>query len=142
MHVGAAGVVTMPQRKRGSRDAGLHVPGLYAALLEYQRARYERCGGEPVVIDGREIGKKMPAGVDEHGKETFFLYPRRDSLNSLEAGATMNVSVGWLEDALWRRDREQDPEAPRPRLPFGRGRRRRVRVSPDDRVVPVVRQGD
>lgn len=127
----------MPQVKRGSRGAGagLHMPGVYRAFLEYERARYERRDGEPVVIDGREVGKKVPAGVDGHGKEEFFLYPLRDCLDSLEAGKTVGVGIGRIEAALWARDREQDASMPRPRLPFGRGVRR-VQVSPDDRVVP------
>lgn len=125
----------MPQARRGGRGAGVHVPGTYEALREFERAKYERRGGEPVVVDGREIRKKSPAGVDEHGRQTYFLYPRRDSLNGLEAGETVGVSVGWLEDALWDRDRERDPSAPRPRLPFARGARQRVRVLPDDRIV-------
>jgi hypothetical protein len=124
-------------RVESDAAAGLVVPGVYQALLEHERARYERRGGEPVVIDGCEIGKKVPARLDEHGKETFFLYPRRGPLNSLEADETMNVSVGWLEDALWSRDRAQDPQAPRVRLPFGRGVRR-LSVSSDDRVVPFL----
>lgn len=130
MHAGAAGVATMPQRRRGGRDAGLFLPGVYRALLEYERLRYESRVGNPVVIDGREIGKKTPAGVGEG----FFLYPRRGFLNSLEAGQTVGIGIGRLELALRWRDREQDSPAPRPRLPFGRGVRR-VLVSPDDRIA-------
>lgn len=143
MLVGRAAVVmTVPQRKRGgSRDAGLYIPGVYRALLDYERARYERRSGEPVVIDGVEIGKKTLAGVDEHGKDGFFLYSRRDALNSLEAGATVGLAVGRIADALWQRDRERDPQASRTRLPFGRSWER-VQVSPDDQLVPVVREGD
>lgn len=142
MHVGAVAGVTMPQRKRGSsRDAGLCIPGAYRALLEFERARYDRRGGEPLVINGIEIGKKQPAGVDEHGREGFFLYPRRGFLNSLEAGETVGVAIGRIADALWQRDREQDPSVPRPRLPFGRSSQR-VRVAPDDRVVPALGESD
>lgn len=142
MLVGGAGVVvTMPQVKRGARGAGLHLPDVYRTLLEYERAMYDRRGGKVVLVDGREVGKRVPAGVDEHGKEKFFLYPRRDFLNLLEAGETVGVSVGRLEDALWSRDRKRDPSASRPRLPFARGVRR-VRVSPDDRIVSAADGSD
>jgi hypothetical protein len=123
----------MPQVRRGSRGAGLHMPGVYAALFAYARARYESRGGEPLVIEGIEIGKKQPAGVDEHGKEGFFLYPRRGLLNALEAGKTVDVGRGWVEIALWERDRPPN----RVRLPFDR-EVRRVSVSPDDRIVPAA----
>jgi hypothetical protein len=82
----------------------VHVPGVYAALLAYERTRYERRGGEPVLVDGREIGKKVPAAVDEHGKGGF-IYPRRHLLNSLEAGGSVVVGRGRVELALWERDR-------------------------------------
>lgn len=131
---GAAAGVTMPQAKRGSRDAGLHMPGIYQALLEYERERYCR-RGEATIINGRELRVSW-ADKDDHS-QGFFLWPRH-ALDLVEAGKTVNVSVGWLENALWARDREQDPGAPRVRLPFARGGRRRVEVSPDDLVVAVV----
>jgi len=68
---GTAEAVAMPQVRRGRPGSGLVVPGVYAALLADERATYERRGGERLVIDGVEIGKKVRAGVDEHGKEGF-----------------------------------------------------------------------
>jgi hypothetical protein len=126
----------MPQVKRGSRGAGLHVPGVYQALLDHERARYERRGREALVVDGREVGRKSPAGVDEHGREGFFLYRRPGVLDCLEAGRQVVIDPRHLEDALRDGDRERDPSAPRPRLPFER-RVRWVEVSPDDRIKPV-----
>jgi hypothetical protein len=133
----------MPQVKRGSRRAGLHVPGVYQALLDHVRARYERRGREALVVDGREVGRKSPAGVDEHGREGFFLYHRPGLLDCLEARGQVVINPGHLEDALWYRDRERDPQAlrPRPRLPFNRGVKL-VRLTPADRVIPVADRGD
>ena len=135
----------MPRIVAGSdaRGSGVQVPGVFAALLAAERARYERRGGEPLVIDGVEIGKKSTAGVDEHGKQRFFLYPRRDLLNSLEAAAEagrgVTVSRGRVETALWERDRDGHPH--RVRLPFGSDVRR-VQVLPDDRVTPADRKAE
>jgi hypothetical protein len=109
------------------------MPGVYEALLAHERTTYERHGGERLVIDGVEVGKKVPAGVDEHGKEGFFLYPARHFLNRLEAADTVRVSRSRVELALWERDRP-----PRPvRLPFDR-EVRSVEVTPDDRIVPAA----
>jgi hypothetical protein len=119
----------MPQVRRGRPGAGLHMPGVYAASLACEKARYERRGGEPLVVKGIEIGKKQPAGVGEHGKAGFFLYLRRGLLNSLEAGEPVVLGRGWVELALWERHRP----AQRVRLPFDRCVVF-VRVSPDDRV--------
>jgi hypothetical protein len=124
----------MPRAVARTDGAGLYMQGVYAALLAHERATYERRGGEPVVIDGCEIGKKQPAHADEHGKEGFFLYPRRDLLNRLEAAEAASEAVvvgrGKVELALWERDRP-----PRPvRLPFAQ-EVRWVGVSPDDRIT-------
>jgi hypothetical protein len=123
----------MPQVKRGSRGAGLHVPGVYQALLGYERAKYER-RGEAVVIDGRKLRVSW-RDKDDHA-QGFFLWPRH-RLDQLEASESLLADCGAGEHALWERDSERDPSAPRPRLPFGR-RVRSVRVSPDDRVVPAA----
>jgi hypothetical protein len=131
----------MPQVKRGSRGAGLHVPGVYQALLDHIRARYERRGREALVVDGREVGRKSSAGVDEHGNDKFFLYHRPGVLDCLEVGGQVVMNPGHLEDALWSRDRQQNPSAPRPSRLFGRGVKF-VRVSSDDRVIPVADRGD
>lgn len=111
------------------------MPGVYVALLEYERARYER-RGEVTVIDGREI-RVTWVEKDGHSKGCFVW--SRDRLDRIEAahatGAHVVVSLGQIEDALWRLDRERNSSAPRPRLQFERGLRY-VRVSRDDRIVP------
>lgn len=119
----------MPQVKRGSRGAGLHMPGVYAALLASERAKYER-RGEPAEFDGRQH-RVTWKDRDDHD-QGFFLWPRH-LLDRLEAGDPVQVDRARVELALWERDRP-----PRPvRLPFDR-EVRSVRVSPEDRLVPAA----
>lgn len=135
MHGGTAGAVTMPQCRQGSRDAGLLIPGAYRAMLDYERAKYER-RGEVLEIDGRELRVSW-ANEDDHA-QGFSVWPR-DLPDRLEAGEPIIMSCARFALALWQRDRERDPSAPRPRFALDRGARH-VRVSRDDRVIPVVRE--
>ena len=118
-------------RVRGSAQGapGLRVEGVYLALLKHEHDDYHR-HGEAAVFDGRER-RVTWADKDDHSAG-FFLWPR-DSLDRLEAGETVVVDRGDVELALWYRDRPPK----RLRLPFGRAVRR-VRVSPDDRIVPTA----
>lgn len=56
----------MPQCRQGSRDAGLLIPGAYRAMLDYERAKYER-RGEVLEIDGRELRVSW-ANEDDHAQ--------------------------------------------------------------------------
>lgn len=136
MLAGAAGLVTtMPQIDLAAdRDAGLHVPGVYEALLEHERAKYEG-RGEVAEFDGRQHRVSW-LDPDDHDRG-FFLWSRH-RLDQLEAGESLRVSAGTVELALWDRDRERDSSAPRPRLPFGR-EARQVLVSSDDSVLSACR---
>lgn len=111
----------MPRVASGD-SAGLHFPGVYAGLLDRERERNER--------DDRRAAQMMA----EHG----FCYRRGRLLaERLEAGEPIVVRCAQVGLALWDRDRERDPQAGRPRLPFER-EVRFVRVSSDDRVAPAA----
>lgn len=97
-------------------EVGLHVQGVYQALLALERERNES--------DDRRIARTMA----EHG-HCF----RRSRLlaERLQAGEAVTVDRARVESALWERDRP-----PRPvRLPFDPAVRL-VQVSSDDRVLP------
>lgn len=100
------------------QEAGLHVPGVYQALLALERERNER--------DDRRVARTMA----EHG---HFFRRCRLFAERLEAGEAVTVARSTVESALWERDRP-----PRPvRLPFDR-EVRLVRVTPDDRIAPAA----
>jgi hypothetical protein len=114
-------------RVEAATESGLHMPGIYQALLEYERAKYER-RGEVVVCEGRDIRVSWVDKADHsHG---FFLY-QRHQLDRLEAGEQVVVDRTHVETALWDQDRDQSRRSVR--LPFERSVRS-VRVSPDDRT--------
>jgi hypothetical protein len=107
------------------------MPGVYAAMLEVQREKYNRYG-EVAVFDGRE---RRVTWVDRADQSQGFYLHSRDALDLFEAAKTVNVGRGAVEEALWFRDRPGETFRPAERagLPFGRAVRR-LRVSPDDRV--------
>jgi len=124
MLAGGAGVVLMPQVNlaAAAREAGLRVPGVYAALAARERERKERSD---------RMAARMMA---EHG----YFFRRHNGLlaEQLEAGESVVVSTGAVELALWDRDRERDASAGRVRLPFDSGVRC-VQVSSDDQIIPA-----
>jgi hypothetical protein len=107
----------MPRVNSGT-EAGLHFPGAYEALLDLERDRNER--------SDRTAARMMA----EHG----YFFRRNNGLlaERLAAGEPVVVRCAQLTLALWERDRLEG----RVRLPFERGVKF-VRVSPDDRIVPV-----
>jgi hypothetical protein len=117
VRLGPAGIGAELPRLVGDA-AGLVVSGVYAAMLALERERNERSD---------RIAARMMA---EHGR-CF----RRNSrpAEQLEAGEAVVVDRVRVEPALWERDR---PPAP-VRLPLARGVKR-VRLTADDRVIPVV----
>jgi hypothetical protein len=102
--------------------AGLLFPGAYEALLDLERERNDR--------DDERAARTM-------GTEGFRYRRGRRLAERLEAGEWVVVDRAQLGLALTERDRKRESSAPRPQLPFGRGVRR-VRVSPDDLVLPDV----
>jgi len=97
------------------QEAGLHVPGVYQALLDLERERNER---------------------DDRRRARPDAFPGRRSRalsERLEAGEVVTVGRATVESALWERDRP-----PRPvRLPFDRAVRF-VAIRADDRIVPAA----
>jgi hypothetical protein len=106
--------VAMP-RVESSSDAGLRIQGVYAALLAFERDRFER---------SERTAARM--------KSEYGTFCRRNNgclIERLDAGEMVTVDRATVELALWERDRPPN----RVRLPFDR-EVRRVRVSPDDRL--------
>jgi hypothetical protein len=132
---GAQNMARVSRKSANAGAGGQVVSGAYAALLEYERERYYG-RGDVTVIDGREL-RVVWVDRDDHSKG-FFLWPPRRELDRLEAGESVVVECGRLALALWDRDGERDSSMPRVRLPFDRGVKR-VRVSPDDQVVPAAK---
>lgn len=123
MLAGTAEAVAMPQVKRSSRGAGLHVPGVREALLLLELDRFER---------SERTAARMKA---EYG--TFCRRNNGRLIERLDAGETVTVNRATVESALWQRDRPPRPA----RLPFDR-EVRAVRVSPDDRIVPAASRAE
>lgn len=105
----------MPRAISGA--GGLKVVGVYAALLDLERERSER--------DDRRSARMIAA-------EGFCYRRGRLLAQRLAAGESVVLDCATVELALWYRNRQ------RARLPFGREARRRVQVSADDRILPVV----
>jgi hypothetical protein len=107
-------------RVESSVDAGLRVTGVYEAVVDYERARYERRARA-----AQRSGDRDPDhffGASDH------------FLRRLEAGETVTVQRVVVENALWACDPDQSRSSVR--LPFHRSVRR-LRVSSDDRIVPA-----
>jgi hypothetical protein len=117
--------VTMPRVESGGA-AVERVAGVYQALLEVERADYER-HGEVAEFAGRRQ-RVYWVDRDDHEKG-FYLWPR-DDLDRLEAGEPMTVRRGEVESAL------HQISGVDVRLAFARSVKR-VRVSADDRVLPA-----
>ena len=104
----------MPRLDSAASGAGIHVPGAYVALLDYERERNERSD---------RIAAEMMAA------DGCCFHRDRGLADLLEAGQPVMVSRGSVESALWLLDRPPR----RVRLPLDRAVRF-VQVSRDDRV--------
>jgi hypothetical protein len=120
----------MPRVDHGAAGVGLHVPGVYQALIDDERADRDRYGDRITTDDDHELAV-MWVDPDDHSAGFFRCWD--DSLLCLlEAGKPVIVRRVTVSSALWFRDR---PPAP-VKLPFDRSVRF-VQVNPDDRIVPA-----
>ena len=115
---------TLPRVSGGGRDPGMYVPGVYAAMLQSERAHHNRYG-ETVVLGGREL-RVVWADPDDHSQGFFCLNDKL--LRLLEAGKPVIVErwrVGW---------RKSKPSV---HWPYERDTVRFVQVNLDDTIVPA-----
>jgi hypothetical protein len=78
----------VPRIRRAPAGAGVRVPGIYGALLEAEREKYNRRGEVIVVREGRELRGSWKDRNDH--SQGFFLYSRH-FLDALEAGGAVTV---------------------------------------------------
>jgi hypothetical protein len=114
----------MPRVDDAASGAGIHVPGVYRALLENEREHHYRYG-ETIMHEGRELQVTW-VDPDDHSAGCFCR--PRTLLDALEAGEPVTV-------VNWRIGGRGVPSLP-PEWRPGRGHRYFL-VSADDSVVPT-----
>lgn len=129
MLAGAAVVVTMPQVKRGVRGVGQHVPGVYGALADFAAVR---------LADDERRRVRMLAKDGYFFRRSAFARGLAECVRAGRPVVLLRMLVELALEGMEKRDLERDGSAPRPRLPFHHSVKV-VRVSPDDRIVPVER---
>jgi hypothetical protein len=118
----------MPRVDNGAAGVGLHVPGVYQALIDDERADRDRYGDRITTDDDHELAV-MWVGPDDHSAGFFRCWDDH-LLCLLEAGKPVIMRKSAVALALWQRDRRSV------NFPFERSVRW-VQVSPYDRIVPA-----
>lgn len=119
------------------RDAGVVVPGIYAALLPWAEAEYAK-SGDPrwrYCHDDGEGGLCRRGPGCGHGDPPPDPTSKRKRLvDALTAGEAVVVSTWIAAGHRWLGTKWSGPQFP---LPWDRRAVRNVRVSADDRVTPA-----